>query len=510
MQSDWFLNSSLQLSRGFPESMVIVDCETTGGNAIRHRIIEVAALLVEGGEIVESWQSLCNPGRSVPENIQRLTGILPEMLREAPSFSDISDELSQLVRGRVFVAHNARFDFSFLKNEFEREGINFNPKPLCSVKFSRLLYPQFKRHGLTEIIKRFNFKISKRHRALEDAQVIYDFFLESTRLFEQEEISATCNAILKSPSLPPFLNPKEIQKLPKSPGVYYFRNDLGDLLYIGKSVNIKNRVMSHFNQDYRNPKDLKISNQIKTVGFEKTPTDFGAQLRESEQIKALQPSLNRRLRRTKQLYRLGLDLNSEGYKVIKIEASNADSSKQGLGLFRSIRQAKSVLARLADEHFLCHKLLGLDKISLQGEGKFCFQVQLKKCFGACGGAEAVYEYNSRLEAAIARYRLKVWPWNSAILVKEQDPTDPDNYAFHLLNNWQYICRVEDEEELAELGYRAKQSNIRAEISNSATPSNADYPADLDTYHILVRFLLDSSKLGINNLRIFPLEPISSI
>ena len=140
MQSDWFLNSSLRLSRGFPESMVIVDCETTGGNAVRHRIIEVAAILVEGGEVVESWQSLCNPGRSVPENIQRLTGILPEMLRDAPSFSDICHELSQLVRGRVFVAHNARFDFSFLKNEFEREGINFTPKPLCSVRFLSLIH----------------------------------------------------------------------------------------------------------------------------------------------------------------------------------------------------------------------------------------------------------------------------------------------------------------------------------------------------------------------------------
>ena len=190
MESDWFQNNSLQLSGGFPESMVLLDCETTGGNALRHRIIEVAALLVEEGKVVGSWQSLCNPGRALPENIQALTGILPEMLREAPTFADISYELSELMRGKIFVAHNARFDFSFLKNEFEREEISFNPKQLCSVKFSRLLYPQFKRHGLTEIIRRFNFKISKRHRALDDAKIIYDFFLESTRLFEQEEISA--------------------------------------------------------------------------------------------------------------------------------------------------------------------------------------------------------------------------------------------------------------------------------------------------------------------------------
>ena len=299
---------------------------------------------------------------------------------------------------------------------------------------------------------------------------------------------------------------KRLINCQKKPGVYYFRNDVGDLLYVGKSVNIKNRVMSHFSQDYRNPKDLRISSQVRSVDFEKTPTDFGAQLLESEQIKSLQPTLNRRLRRTKRLYRFGLGSNSEGYKVLNIETSDANLGNPGLGLFRTVNQAKSVLSKLADEHHLCHKLLGLDKTSLQSEKKFCFQVQLKKCFGACGGAEPVYDYNSRLEAAIAKYRLKVWPWDSAILVREQDPNDVENFAYHLLNNWQHIRRIEDEQELAESGYRTKKNNLPAGISKKSSPS-AQYPADLDTYHILIRFLLDTKKLALNNLRIFPLEPI---
>ncbi|MAI94406.1 MAG: DNA polymerase III subunit epsilon, partial [Halieaceae bacterium] len=142
----------------------------------------------------------------------------------------------------------------------------------------------------------------------------------------------------------------------------------------------------------------------------------------------------------------------------------------------------------------------------QSEKKLCFQVQLKKCFGACGGAEPVYDYNSRLEAAIAKYRLKVWPWDSAILVREQDPNDVENFAYHLLNNWQHIRRIEDEQELAESGYRTKRNNLPSGIAKKSSLS-ARYPTDLDTYHILIRFLLDSNKLGINNLRIFPLEPI---
>ena len=507
MQFDWLSNKASCLSSGFPEKMVLLDCETTGGNALRHRVIEIGAIIVDQGKIIDSWRSLCNPERHLPENIQRLTGISPAMLESAPTFSDISDELLELIEGRIFVAHNARFDFSFLKNEFDREGVKLNLKPLCSVKFSRLLYPQFKRHGLTEIINRFKFQILKRHRALDDAQIIYDFFLESTNLFDRNEIASVCNTILKTPSMPPFLNPKEIKKLPKKPGIYYFKNEFGDLLYVGKSVNIKNRVMSHFSQDYRNPKDLRISSQVRSVEFEETPTDFGAQLLESEQIKALQPTLNRRLRRTRQLYRFRLGLNSEGYKVVSIEASNVNSENSGLGLFRSVNQAKSVLSKLADEHYLCHKLLGLDKTSLQDEKKLCFQVQLKKCFGACGGTEPVYDYNSRLEAALANYRLKVWPWDSAILVKEQDPNDAENFAFHLLNNWQHIRKIEDEQELAESGYRAKKNNLPSGISKNPKQSSSGYPADLDTYHILIRFLLDSNKLGINNLRIFLLEPI---
>ena len=379
---------------------------------------------------------------------------------------------------------------------------------LCSVKFSRLLYPQFKRHGLTAIINRFKFEILKRHRALHDAKIIYDFFLESTRLFDRNEIGAVCDTILETPAMPPFLSAKEIDKLPKKPGVYYFRNDVGDLLYVGKSVNIKNRVMSHFSQDYRNPKDLKISAQVRSIGFKKTPTDFGAQLLESEQIKALQPSLNRRLRRARQLYRFSLGANSEGYKMLNIETSDANIEKPGLGLFRSVNQAKSVLAKLADEHHLCHKLLGLDKTSLQGERKFCFQVQLKKCLGACGGAEAVYDYNSRLETAIAKYRIKVWPWDSAILVKEQDPNDADNVAFHLLNNWQHIRKIEDEQELEESGYRSKKNDLPKGNTKNSEPFSVDYPADLDTYHILIRFLLDPKVVALNNLRIFQLEPIS--
>ena len=156
MQLNWLQKEASALSESFPEKMVLFDCETTGGSAKYHRIIEVGLIVIENGEIVETWQSFCDPERPLPKTIQTLTGISPTNLCGAPLFSDIADKLFRFLTDRVLVAHNARFDYGFLKAEFARVGIKYSTKPLCSVKFSRLMYPQFPRHGLSQIIKRFN------------------------------------------------------------------------------------------------------------------------------------------------------------------------------------------------------------------------------------------------------------------------------------------------------------------------------------------------------------------
>ena len=185
MQLNWLnQNDSINhsLSAGFPDKMVILDCETTGGRAKYHRIIEIGLLVIEDGRLIETWQSFINPETIVPNFIQKLTGIKPNMLNNAPKFSEIADKLHELLENRTLVAHNARFDYSFLKSEFSRIGVNYNAKPLCSVKLSRNLYPQFKRHGLSEIIKRFDLNIENRHRALDDAKMVYGFFIKTSSI----------------------------------------------------------------------------------------------------------------------------------------------------------------------------------------------------------------------------------------------------------------------------------------------------------------------------------------
>ncbi len=230
------------LSTGFPESMVILDCETTGGKSSYHRIIEVGLLVIENGKVIKRWQSFVDPEISLPPIITRITGIQQKDLVGAPVFADIADELLQIIEGKILVAHNARFDYGFLRNEFSRLGTSYSAKLLCSVKFSRAMYPQFKRHSLDAIIKRFEFSIENRHRAQDDAEMVWQMFQKSTQLFTEGDIEATCEKILKTPTLPVKLDPNEIKKLPNRAGVYYFYDEKGLLLYVGKSVNIRNRV----------------------------------------------------------------------------------------------------------------------------------------------------------------------------------------------------------------------------------------------------------------------------
>ena len=510
------------LSAGFPEKMVLLDLETTGGKATHHRIIEIGLVVIEQGEVVERWQSFIDPETMLPPFIQKLTGIAPSNLRGAPLFSQVADKLLAYLDGRTLVAHNARFDYSFLKNEFERIGVSYNAKPLCSVKFSRSLYPQFKRHGLDQIIQRFQLPIENRHRAMDDAEMIQRFFLKSSALFSEEEISATCASLLKNPALPPLLKASALKKLPASAGVYYFYDANGALLYVGKSVNIRTRVMSHFSGDHSNPKDLQINNKLAHIEFDKTPTDLGAQIRESNQIKALHPLYNRRLRKTKKLYQYRCDEDSNGYQRIAIEAveletaNESDNAEERFGLFRSPRQASKQIEKLADHYFLCHKLLGLESstATISANQKPCFRAQLKKCFGACHGAESPDNYNERVNAALKTYQLKMWPYPGPILIEERDLQEPEHVAFHVVHNWRYIAKLTLIEDLYDHGYQLADARRSSEIpiddneslsesdQRSATPSDDRF--DLDIYFILVRFLVDAEKMKMNNLKIWPL------
>jgi DNA polymerase-3 subunit epsilon len=510
MQLNWLEQTATDnalLSDGFPEKMVLLDCETTGGRAKYHRVIEIGLLVIENGQLVETWQSFINPETILPRHIQKLTGISPKMVENAPKFGEISEILLEKLKDRTLVAHNARFDYSFLKSEFERAGITYSTKPLCSVKMSRNLYPQFKRHGLSEIIRRFDLNIENRHRALDDAQMIYGFFLKTSAIYSPQEISACCKQLLKRASLPPLLDPDEVSSIPNTAGVYYFYSQQNELLYVGKSVNLRNRVLSHFSSDYKNSKEFQMSQKTAHVTFETTPSDFGAQIRESHQIKALAPLYNRRLRKTRKLYQYKSTTDANGYLRLDTEAvASANPSDQQFGLFRSPRQATIQLEKLADQYFLCHQLIGLEKAKKQNTP--CFRSQLKKCLGACYGAESADSYNERLNSAISRYQIQAWPYQTAIMIEERNTEDSDRVAFHIIDNWRYITQLDIAEDIYDLGYETTSQNL-PQSSSTNIPLIADDKFDLDIYFILVRFLINEDNKKLSNLKIWLLKPTSA-
>ena len=512
-----------RLSPGFPDSMVIIDCETTGGKAAVDRIIEIGLIVVHDGKLIEHWQSLINPKCDIPVKIQRLTGINPQDIKDAPYFEDVAHILFDKLKGQVLVAHNARFDYSFIAQEFERIGLEFREPSLCSVKISKSLFPEYQRHRLDDIIRRFSLTNKERHRALADAQSIFDFFEKITKILDKDDIESTCQTLLKKTSIPSKLNPEMVKSLPNTPGVYYFYDDHQRLLYIGKSVHIRTRILSHFCQIKQSAKAAAMIKQIAHIDFKETPSDFGAQLLESQEIKSLYPLYNARLRKVRKLHRCQLVFNEQGYLTVEIQAvtSNYDSIDRQIGLFRNQKQALNKIEKLANDFNLCFKVLGLEKSRASQDP--CFRKQLKKCFGACCGLESAASYNERMQMAFKEYHRKIWPWQDAIVVEEQGLSRSEQSIYHLIYQWQYIARLKYPEDIHDYGLVLKQPKALNSSNNfhdrTYARSTQKKPSenhdidhrfstscfDLDAYFILVRFLLNNTAMKINRLKVWPLE-----
>lgn len=463
----------MTFSEGFPSNMVLLDCETTGGNPLHDRMTELALIFVENGEITGRWQQLFNPAQRIPPWISELTGITDSMVVGQPSFAELADTIQDLLADKVLVAHHARFDYGFLRAEFQRAGITFLGKTLCSVKLSRRFYPTARRHGIDAIVARLGLHIENRHRAMDDADVIGHLFTQISADYPATEIEQACKALMQQTRLPSQLDPAEIDKLPESPGIYRFYDENGALLYIGKSINIKQRVLSHFAAN-KSARSNEMQQQLSNIEFTETPSDFGAQLLENQLIKSETPLYNRRQTKAKRLFQLALSTDKQGYQRVQIEMADLSQPPEftnRFGLFRSQRQAQQKLLQLVSDHQLCQQLTGLEPAK---KGS-CFGFQLKKCKGACAGLEPAAIYNLRLQTALSGLKNQVWPWSGPILVTET-PLDgnADNAHYHLIDQWLYLGRVNDADSA-----RQRLSKI----------NNAPQYFDLDAYKIQLRFLL---------------------
>ncbi|MBX9629853.1 MAG: ethanolamine utilization protein [Burkholderiales bacterium] len=451
----------------FDQPAVFLDVETTGATANRDRITEIGLVEVADGKIVEEWSSLVNPGQRIPPEIEMLTGITNAMVADAPSFDALSAELHRRLEGKLLIAHNARFDYGFLRNEFARVGLRYLSRVLCTVKLSRRLYPQERRHNLDSLIERHGLACNQRHRALADARVLWDFAQHVRVELGADAVRTAVEQIVKTATLPPRLDPAEIDALPGAIGVYIFYGEGDTPLYVGKSLDIRSRVLAHFSGDHRVAKDMRIAQEVARIDWHETAGELGALLQEARWVKQVKPIHNHKLRPADEPWALWWD----AMKTLPPKAINASTIEFAVaenlyGPFRSRARANRALREIGDANGLCARALGLEH---GGTGP-CFSYQVGKCRGACCGRETPIAHNLRLAQALQRLRLQPWPFGGAIGVREVDRVT-QRAEVHLVDRWSYLGTVDSESDL-----------------HDALATRTERAFDLDTYQILSKWL----------------------
>ena len=414
--------------------------------AAHHRIIEVGIVLLDGGVVVEEWSSLVNPGTRIPSSIVDFTGISNEMVEDAPSFHDLRAEVRRRLDGRLFIAHNARFDYGFVRNEFRRVGEKFSAPVLCTVRLSRALFREHARHNLDTLIERWDLQCDARHRALGDAAVLPPLLAAFERAVGAERLQAAAEAARHESRLPAHLPPDLADDLPDRPGVYMFRGEGGGLLYVGKSRNLRSRVLEHFAAEHRSSRESKLARQVRDIEWIETGGELGALLLESRLVKALAPSANRRLRKATGVHCIRLRTTADGLvaMVEPLGPDELDADVETFGPFRTERDAHRALEGKAREAGLCLKVMGLE----MGEGS-CFALQLGRCRGACVGREPRPLHDTRLRMALSSLRLRPWPFAGPVGIREAAANGAGT-VLHVIDRWQHLGTARDDDEVAEL------------------------------------------------------------
>lgn len=367
----------------------IIDVETTGTSAHNGRITEVAVYCHDGEKITDEFTTLVNPEQRIPYRITQLTGITDRMVADAPRFCEVARRIVEMTAGATFVAHNAAFDYSFIRSEFARLGYDFQCERLCTVRLSRKLIPGKPSYSLGNLCQSLGLEINNRHRAAGDA-------LATVKLFELLLSIEKHPGELIMKGISTGFDPEKLKSLPQETGVYYLHNSHGDVIYVGKSLNIRDRIVQHLT-NISTRKALEMSQQISDITWELTGSELVALLLESYEIKRMLPVYNRAQRRNTFSFGLFDKIDSNGY--INLEIKRIKEGDQPVTSYASKTSAQNQLFVMVENHYLCQKLSGLYK----SKGA-CFHYGLKQCFGACIGEETPADYNKRVEEALKPFQ----------------------------------------------------------------------------------------------------------
>ncbi len=471
----------------FADRVAFVDLETTGMSPTSCAITEIGIVLVSRHEkalTVTEWSSLVNPQRPIPPEIQFLTGITNAMVADAPSFPELAPALLEMLQDSIFVAHHARFDYGFIKQAFAELGIVFTEKTLCTVRLSKLLDPDRSPHSLDALIHRHKLGEDDRHRALGDARLIYRYL---TKMYTQrgaEVVEPAVRRLLKQPSLPAHLPSNALTDIPNTAGVYKFLGVNDQPLYIGKSIHLRERIASHFVNDHRSERGVRLSSEIRRIDWQLTAGDFGAQLLEQRLIRTLLPSHNAALRRKQNQVVLApictpckdgepdcaptaKDPPQKARKKARKKAptllqwrrANEVSANQlpgYFGPFGSRASGRHWLIEHAAQTGICLGILGLERTR---PGAPCFNRQLGRCLGCCTSDEPLEQMLERLRELVKPLGIPAWPFPGGLLCRENGVPAPNGNTisdWHAFDDWCYLGSAASRDGALELLRQARR------------------------------------------------------
>ncbi len=370
----------------------IIDIETTGLSPAKEKITEIAIVLHDGTKITQEFSTLINPERKIPYRITQMTGISNQMVKNEPKFYEVAKQIVELTENRILVGHNVRFDYGFIRAEFKSLGYDFQRSTLDTIKLSRKLIPGKRSYSLGKLCASLGIENRARHRAMGDA-------LATTELFELLLSLESHPEELNLKGMNASVNTSLVKNLPQQTGVYYFYNQKNKLIYVGKSVNIHSRVLSHLNNN-QHKKAIEMKNAIANVDYKITGSELVALLLESSEIKKHQPLFNRAQRRTYYNYGLYSFIDDEGY--INLKLMKIIDELNPIYTYSSMQEGKEHITNLTESFELCQKLTGL--YNTKGA---CFHYQIQQCKGACLGKEPPENYNWRVGEALENYHFEI-------------------------------------------------------------------------------------------------------
>ena len=447
--------------------LIFVDVETTGGSISHDRLTEIAIIRVRHGQEISRWSTLLDPEQRLTPFIQQLTGINNAMLADAPLFSEVAHEVKQQLANGIFVAHNARFDYGFVKNEFIRAGISWMAQTLCTVKLSRKLYPQYHKHGLDQIIARHHIVCESRHRAMADADATMQFYLHARQEFGEAVLAQQVELLIKRPTLPQHLPADMLERVPTTAGVYRFWDKDNQLLYVGHGRNLAQRVSDHFQAHAANPPVQHITH----IDWDETAGPLGAQLLEWQVRAQCSPRYGKGRQKTDAPYSFRLEHGAEGHvHVVLSDDIDAASLDQQFGLFNTSQEAKRALQGIMRAHNLCCQLRDAD----HPHGACCMQAH---CTGHCQGTEPAEPFTMRVQLALHSLQLKAWPWDGPIAIREHN-SFTDCHQSHVFWQWQHLVTLTHEHQWPE--WQATHSELPKRFNPAC-------------YRLLMRYLFDGKQ-----------------